>query len=112
MGSSFLTHAGGVAMLSVIVVVAPMIVGVMYAFRPTEARLALMRPLSLAGIFAALCALWSGVISILVGLAHGGTPVPFHVVAVGIAEALVPMFVGFGCLTVAWLCVAVGLRRH
>ena len=29
--------------------------------------------------------------------------------AIGAAESLVPVFVGFACLTVAWLLVAVGL---
>jgi hypothetical protein len=32
--------------------------------------------------------------------------------AVGAAEALVTLFVSFGCLTVAWLCVALGMRRN
>jgi hypothetical protein len=32
--------------------------------------------------------------------------------AIGLAEALVPIFLGFGCLTCAWLLVAVGLWRH
>jgi hypothetical protein len=32
--------------------------------------------------------------------------------AVGIAESLVMLFFGFGCLTVAWLCVAIGLWRR
>lgn len=101
-----------VALLSLIVGVAPMVMGVAYAIRPNEARLALMRPLSLAAIFAALCGLWSGVISVLVSIARTPDPIPFRQVAVGFSEALVPMFVAFGCLTVAWLCVALGLRRH
>ena len=29
-----------------------------------------------------------------------------------LAESLVPIVVGFGCLTVAWLCVAMGMRKH
>ena len=31
--------------------------------------------------------------------------------AIGSAESLIPLFLAFGCLTVAWLCVAAGLRR-
>jgi hypothetical protein len=30
----------------------------------------------------------------------------------GIAESLVTLFVAFGSLTVAWLCVALGMRRQ
>jgi hypothetical protein len=33
-------------------------------------------------------------------------------VAQGIAESLVTLFFGFGCLTVAWLCVTLGLWRR
>jgi hypothetical protein len=29
----------------------------------------------------------------------------------GLSEALIPVFVGFACLTVAWLLVAVGMSR-
>jgi hypothetical protein len=31
--------------------------------------------------------------------------------AIGLAESLGTLFVAFGCLTVAWLCVALGMRR-
>ena len=34
-----------------------------------------------------------------------------NVRARSIAEALVPVFVCFGCLTIAWLLVALGMRR-
>jgi hypothetical protein len=40
------------------------------------------------------------------------TPVLTRAAAVGIAESLVTLFFGFGCLTVAWLCVAIGLWRR
>jgi hypothetical protein len=101
-----------VALPSLIVVVAPMVMGVIYAIGPTEARLALMRPLSLAGIFAGLCGFCSGAINILVGIATTPDAIAYRTVAPGLAEALVPLFVGFVCLTVAWLAVAVGLRRQ
>jgi hypothetical protein len=32
-------------------------------------------------------------------------------IALGASESLVPMFVGFACLSVAWLLVAVGMSR-
>jgi uncharacterized membrane protein len=32
-------------------------------------------------------------------------------VFVSVAEALIPTFVAFACLTVAWLCVAMGMRK-
>jgi len=39
-------------------------------------------------------------------------PAPLNVVAAGLAETLVVPFLGFGCLSVAWLLVTVGMRRQ
>ncbi len=50
-------------LLVLLISTAPMVMGVMFAIRPNERRLALMRPLSLAGIFAGVC-------NLLVGLAN------------------------------------------
>lgn len=107
-----LRQASIVALLSLIVGLLPLGAGAAYAMRPTEQRLALMRPVSLAGIFAALCGLLSGLVSVLRLIAVSEPPVESRIVALALAEALVPLFVAFGCLTAAWLGVAVGLRRH
>ena len=107
-----LTQAGVVALVSLIVAVLPMGAGLAYVVRPTEARLALMRPLSLAGIFAGLGGFLSGLISISHMIGTSAAPVAFKLVAVGLAESLVPLFVAFGSLTIAWLCAAIGLQRH
>jgi hypothetical protein len=42
---------------------------------------------------------------------HNPPPSPQNM-AIGAAESLVTLFVAFGCLTVAWLCVALGMRRN
>ena len=34
------------------------------------------------------------------------------VIAAGLAEGLAPVFFAFGCLTLTWLCVTIGLSRH
>ena len=107
-----LRHASIVALLSIVVAILPLGAGIAYAIRPTEQRLSLMRPISLAGIFAALCGLLSGLVNILRFMAVRDEPVEYRIVAIGVAEALIPLFVAFGALTVAWLCVAVGVRRH
>ncbi|HEV2985143.1 MAG TPA: hypothetical protein VGX46_12170 [Vicinamibacterales bacterium] len=36
----------------------------------------------------------------------------YRVIAVGAAESLVPVLVGFASLTMAWLLVAVGMGRR
>ena len=107
-----LTQAGILALLCLVIAVTPLFLGVAYAIRPSEGRLALMRPFSLASIFASLSGLLAGVINTLVFISAGASPLNTQIIAISVAESLVPMFVGFGCLTVAWLCVAAGLRRQ
>jgi hypothetical protein len=103
-----LRAAGVVALLSIIIALLPLAAGVAYALRPSEARMALMRPISLAGLFAGLAGFLSGIISMF---RVADTPISAKL-ALGFAESLVPLFVACGCLTVAWLCAALGLRRH
>lgn len=86
--------------------------GIVYAIWPNEQRLALMRPLSLATIFAAVAGPVVGLLNVLRIVGISSQPPAFtRQVAIGFAEALVPLAMGFGCLTVAWLAVAVGLWR-
>lgn len=101
-----------VAMLSLVVAVVPLMMGLVYAIRPTEARLALMRPLSLASLFAGLGGLLVGLLNVFRWIAISTPPLPFERVALGLSEAMVPLTVAFGCLTVGWLCVALGLTRQ
>jgi hypothetical protein len=101
------------AMLSMAVSVAAFALGLSYAIRPTERRLMLMRPVSLAAIFAAVSGLSSGWAMILAGVAatpDGHIPVP--AVSRGIAETLTLGFVCFGFLAAAWLLAAVGMLRR
>ena len=101
--------AGIFALLTVFIGATPLLMGIAYFVWPTDRNLALMRPVSLAGLFGALCGVMSGFIAILRGIGVGGGLTP--AVAIGTAEALVPVFVCFGCLTIAWLLVALGMRR-
>lgn len=110
LGEAF-AQMGIIAKVTIFMGLVPLGMGIVYAISPSEQRLALMRPLSLAAIFGALSGTMAGVINSLVGMARTQTPVFSPVVAAGLAESLVPVFFGFGCLTVAWLCVAVGLWR-
>lgn len=106
-----LAQAGVHAILSMIVSVLPLGAGIAYAIRPTEQRLALMRPISLAGLFGGLSGLASAFVHIFRNVS-ASNPINWHLVALGTAEAFVPLYIGFSCLTVGWLCVALGLRRH
>jgi len=87
--------------------------GIAYAIRPTERRLALMRPLSLASIFAAICSSSVGFATALKGGADAGlTPDGVRVMVAGLSESFIPPFVAFAFLAVAWLLVAAGMRRQ
>src|SRR4051812_23874349 len=101
---------GIAALLDIIVSVLPMIAGVAYLIKPTEHRLAMMRPMSLAGIFAGLSGTSLGAINTRRGL-WMEPPHTARITAVATAESIVPIFVAFSCLMVAWLCVGVGMRR-
>lgn len=98
------------SLLAMLVSMTPMVMGIVYAVRPNDQRLALMRPLSLAGIFAALANICLGLVNALVFIANRGPSdvSPFR----GLAESLVMPFIAFACLTIGWLGVAIGMRRH
>jgi hypothetical protein len=109
---NMLGNASIIARLSMLVSIFPLGAGLAYVLRPSEQRLALMRPVSLAGLFGALTGTVTGAINVLQGIWMSEGTVNWKIVAVGSAEALVTLLLAFGCLTVAWLCVAAGLRRQ
>ena len=101
------------ALLTLVICLTPLAMAIAYAASPSERRLALMRPLSLAAIFAALAGVFIGFIMVLRGIGATGalTAGAWRSIALGASEALVPVFFGFACLTAAWLLVALGMRR-
>ena len=107
-----LGNASIVARLSMLVSIFPLGAGLAYLLRPSEHRLALMRPISLAGLFAALTGTITGALNVLRMFWATDGPVNWQIVAVGSAEALVTLLLAFGSLTVAWLCVAAGFQRQ
>ena len=100
------------AMLSLLVSMVPAVMGAGYAIWPSESKLALMRPLSLAGIFSGLAGCVIGLINTLMGVVVEDKTLMSPGGLVGIAESLVQLLVAFASLTAAWLMVAVGMRRQ
>jgi hypothetical protein len=102
------------AKLTMAVAIVAFGLAVAYVFRPTEQKLVLMRPVSLAAIFATVSGLLGGWIAVLASIP--ATPdghLPVASLYRGIAESLTVGFVSFGMLAAAWMLVAVGgLRRH
>ena len=108
-----LRQASLFGLLTLILGLVPLVMAGVYVIRPTERHLALMRPLSLAGLFAALAGGVLGFINVLqFAWTRELTAETYRVMAVGAAESLVSMFVGFASLAVAWLLVAVGMGRQ
>jgi hypothetical protein len=107
-----IAQAGIMALASMFVGVLPLAMGIMYAIWPTEQRLALLRSLSLATVFAAVAGTALGFINELRFIGRMQDAAFTRVVATGLAESLVTLFFGFGCLTVAWLCVTLGMWRR
>ena len=101
------------AKLTMVVAITAFGLAVAYVFRPTEQKLVLMRPVSLAAIFATISGLLGGWIAVLGGIA--ATPdghLPVASLYRGIAESLTVGFVSFGLLAAAWMLVAVGALRR
>jgi heme A synthase len=101
------------AKLTIAVAIVAFGLAVSHVRRPTEQKLALMRPVSLASIFATISGLLGGWIVVLGGIA--ATPdghLPVSSVYQGIAESLIVGFVSFGLLAAAWLLVAAGVLRR
>lgn len=98
------------AILTMAVSIGAFGLAVSYAIRPTERKLVLMRPVSLAAIFATLSAVPAGWALVLAGLA--ATQIDTPSLYRGLAETLTVGFVSFGFLSAAWLLVAVGMMRR
>ena len=107
-----LRNAGIMALASMFVGVLPLAMGIVYAIWPSEQRLALVRTLSLAGVFSSVSGTTLGFINELMFIVRNQPTSFTPVIATGLAESLVPLFFGLGCLTVAWLCVTIGLWRR
>jgi hypothetical protein len=105
-------NLGLAAIAGLLVSATPFVVGIAFALRPNERWLALMRPLTLAGIFAAVANTCLGFANTFVGLERlGPSSAPGRFYAM-LAETSVVPFVSFVSLSVAWLCVALGMRRQ
>ena len=107
------TNASIVGKLGVVVSLMPMAAALVYVVKPSERTLTLIRPLSLAAVFAGLTTLTSGLANVLIAIANTRefATGSWANIALGTAESLIGLFVACGCLTITWLLVTLGLRR-
>lgn len=105
--------ASHASLLGLLICALPLFAGAWYCFSPGERLLALMRPITLAAIFAALCsfllALVNGVRAISVMKALDLDSV--RIVGIVMKEGLAPVALSFALLTVAWAFVTIGMRK-
>lgn len=112
---------GPVFIFFALVALAALATAARFAFRPSERTLGIVRPLCAATTYSALAAFFAGVTNGLFGLSRllsdaGGPPVApdrvWLLAVSGFAESPIPLVAGFAVVSVAWLLVAVGLRRQ
>lgn len=98
------------AMLGLLIAFTPTLAGIWFAIRPSERALSYMRPLTLAGLFAAFCTGALGAMSAAIQLSlHGLNQ---QALFGAISELFAAIAVSCAFLTMAWICVAIGMRRH
>lgn len=86
------------------------------AWRPSERKLALLRPMSLATIFMSL----AGLASNLAAVGHNcalrpgiaDQPDLHKYVLLGVGESMAPVILGFSLLALSWMLSTIGLRKQ
>ena len=109
-------RAGGVGML-VVLVVGLITVGtaVVFARRPDERRMAMVRGFTMASLFSVGTAVSSNLATVMYHVPqnpkYAGSPDFAGIVMIGIGESLTPAILGCAFLTVTWIAATVGMRR-
>ena len=108
----------GIIIMLVILALGLITVGVSVSFllKPTEVKLGFIRPMSIATTYASIVGVVTGLAVTLARISwdmRGGRGAATSAQFLGgIGEALVPSIVGFTLLTVAWIAVSLGMRKH
>ena len=108
----------GIIITLVILVLGLFCVGMSISFlwKPSEVKLGFIRPLSIATTYASI-------VGVVTGLAMTMTKISWELQADkragssaqflgGISEALIPAIIGFSLLTIAWIAISLGMRKH
>ncbi|HSN27344.1 MAG TPA: hypothetical protein VLT45_13715 [Kofleriaceae bacterium] len=104
--------AGGVSMLFLIAFgIAILIPAVKFARNADPQRLSLIRALTLVIVFATIVGVTSGLATTCHYVAGEAPKEPLPVLLQGFAESVTNVILGGGILVVAWILVAVGVRR-
>jgi hypothetical protein len=109
-------RAGGFGMVVVLVVGGiTLATAVMFARKPDERRMALVRAFTAASLFSVLTAVASNLATVMYHVPQtpkfAESPDFAKVIMIGIGESLTPAIMGGAILTVTWVIAAVGMRR-
>lgn len=109
-------RAGGFGMWLVLLLgSATLVTGVLFARRPDERRMAVIRALTVATVFSTFTALASNVATVMYTVPQHpewSKSADLHlIVMTGLGESLTPVILGTALLTLTWLVAAVGMRR-
>jgi len=106
-------NASYASLFSFAICLVPLLAAAWFAVRPSERLLAVMRPLSLGAVFAALCSFVLAIANgcIAVSMMDALNLASIRWVGAGLSEGLAPVVASFACLTVAWFLVAIGMRK-
>jgi hypothetical protein len=107
-----ITQLGIAAKLGLLVCAVPLAVAIAFALRPNERWLALMRPLTLAAIFTAIANTCLGFANTFRTLERLAPTPPVGQYYAMLSEVTVVPFLSFVFLSLAWLCIALGMRRQ
>lgn len=110
-------RAGGLAMWPILILgIVSLVVAGSFAWRPTERKLGLIRPLSVATVFLSLTGTFTGLAATMIHVTtlpkFAESPkLPLYLM-MGIGESISSVILGFGILSVVWILAAFGLRRQ
>jgi hypothetical protein len=107
-------RAGGYPIWIVMILSLPMLyLGVRFAISLDARRLAMLRALTWAQLFAVGSGLASNVLAVMWGIGRSEEMLkdPLQPLFIGLGEALTPAVLGLSVLTVVWILITFGLRR-
>ncbi len=109
----------GIMVAIVIIIQGLILVGlsISFAVKPTEVKLGLIRPLSISTTFASVLGVVCGLAvtfrNISNSMQHQSAEnFPLTMGMGGLGEALIPAIIGFSFLTMTWIAVSLGMRKH
>lgn len=110
---NFLRAGGFPVWITLTLAIVTLVVAVRFAIAADARKLASLRALTWAQVFAVMSGVAANVLTVLwtVGRSEELLLAPLPALLIGLGEALTPAVLGLSALTATWVLVAFGLRR-